>query len=446
MDRMISAFFKQKFILHDISPDILKIFLSASVLVVFSFCLQGNILTDLADEGFLWYGTLRTALGDIPLHDFQSYDPGRYYWTAAWSEIFGTSLMALRMSVAVFQALGLTLGMMALRRIIHSWQTLLIAGTLLLVWMHPRHKVFEHSLTMAAVYVAVLLIEKPSFRRHFATGMFVGTAAFFGRNHGFYGFISFFLLILFIWLKNQRTDFIRRTALYGTGVLAGYSPMLIMFILIPGFFQSFIENIQFILRNSTNLSLPVPWPWTADFIHINMTETVKFVSTGIFFLMLPVFYILAGAYLIRSKIDISKQKPLMTASVFVGVPYIHHIFSRADISHLAQGIHPLLIGLLSLSFIYRNPPRSVRTDPPRSVRIDKSEPPAGFGNPAGAGMGNPPRSVRIDKSEPPAGFVNPAGAGMGNPPRSVRIDKSEPPAGFGNPAGAGMGNPPRSVR
>lgn len=345
------TFLKQKLINHNIIPNI-KIFLSASVLMIFSFYLQGNILIDLADEGFLWYGTWRTLLGDIPLSDFHSYDPGRYYWTAGCSMIFGSSLMALRTSLAIFQTLGLTLGLMALRRVIHSWGVLIIAGALLLLWMHPRHKIFEHTFAMASVYVAVLLMEKPSFQRHFIAGIFVGVAAFFGRNHGFYGFVSFFSLILFIWLKIERTHFFRRISAWGTGIFIGYSPMLIMFVFVPNFFKSFIKNIRFILRNSTNLSLPVPWPWTADFI--NITETIKCISTGVFFLALPVFYILTSAYLLKSKSDVLKQKSLITASVFVGVPYVHHIFSRADISHLAQGIHPLLIGLLSLSFMLIN--------------------------------------------------------------------------------------------
>lgn len=42
---------------------------------------------NLADWGYLWYGEWRTRLGEIPLLDFQSYDPGRFYYPAMISSI-----------------------------------------------------------------------------------------------------------------------------------------------------------------------------------------------------------------------------------------------------------------------------------------------------------------------------------------------------------------------
>ena len=48
-------------------------------LVLLVFALQGRIWLDLADGGFFWYGVIRTALGEIPIRDFQAYDPARYY-------------------------------------------------------------------------------------------------------------------------------------------------------------------------------------------------------------------------------------------------------------------------------------------------------------------------------------------------------------------------------
>ena len=77
----------------------------------------GDIDLNLADEGFLWYGVLRTLEGQVPLRDFQSYEPGRYYWCAAWCACFGTGVLALRGALALFQALGLFCGMSVLRRL-----------------------------------------------------------------------------------------------------------------------------------------------------------------------------------------------------------------------------------------------------------------------------------------------------------------------------------------
>ena len=48
---------------------VLYTFLLALALSSFSFLLQGNIGLNIADEGYLWYGTIRTAVGDIPVRD-----------------------------------------------------------------------------------------------------------------------------------------------------------------------------------------------------------------------------------------------------------------------------------------------------------------------------------------------------------------------------------------
>src|SRR3972149_5936241 len=95
-------------------------FLMALALVSLSFLLQGNIGLNMADEGLLWYGTIRTADGDIPTIDFRSKDPGRYYWTAGWSLIFGEGIMALRLSVSLFQVIGLTFGLLAAKRVVKN--------------------------------------------------------------------------------------------------------------------------------------------------------------------------------------------------------------------------------------------------------------------------------------------------------------------------------------
>ena len=341
-------------------PDGLKVIFLSTILTAFSFWLQGDISIGLLDEGWLWYGTWRTALGEVPVRDFCSYDPGRYYWTAGWSILLGNGIMGLRASVAIFQVFGLTLGLLALRRIIHSWWLLGILGVLLMMWMYPRCKIFDHCIALAGVYFAVLLIEKPSIIRHFAGGVFVGGAAWFGRNHGLYGFVSFFFLILFIWLKIEKFDLFKRMAAWGAGILVGYCPMLFMCIHVAGFFDSVIDSVMLLFRlKTTNLSLPVPWPWIGDFSHMNVIEAAESISTGVLFLMLPAFYIVAGVFLIRSGIDALRQKAILIAALFVGVPYVHYAFSRADLSHLALGIHPFLMGLISLPFVLKHRYRRV---------------------------------------------------------------------------------------
>lgn len=335
------------------SLEIFKVFLLSIALAILLFSIEGNIGINLADEGFLWYGTIRTVLGEVPLRDFQSYDPGRYYWGSAWFQLFGNDgIMSLRLSNAIFQSLGLTFGLLCLKKVTRSGWVLTLQGILLLLWMYPRHKLFEPSIAMAAVYFAVLLIENPSLRQHLITGVFVGIAAFLGRNHGLYAFVSFFLLIIFIQFKLDRQNLSQRYFAWVSGIFIGYSPMFLMLFFIPHFWQSFIQVMQLIVRlRHTNIPLPIPWFWAIDYARLSSIERLQYFSQGLLFFILFLFnsFII---YFFLLKSDRLKNKTLAIASAFTNLTYMHYAFSRADLPHLAQSIHPMLIGLMAFPYIF----------------------------------------------------------------------------------------------
>lgn len=333
---------------------VLYTFFMAMALVAFSFLLQGNIGLNMADEGALWYGTIRTADGDIPTVDFRSKDPGRYYWTAGWSFIFGEGIMALRLSTAIFQVIGLSLGLLAARRVVKNWCILGLVGLLLLAWMVPRHKLFDSSVAMAAIFMAVRLIEKPDLKRYFYSGLFVGLASILGRNHGLYNFLAFFLLIPFIWIKLKQDRLLKRYGLWLAGIIFGYIPILFMLPLIADLVTPLYHELLYHLTTGflkTNLSIPIPWPWIVDYGQLDLLTGASKFFIGLFFLLLPLFYIMVITWSFLSRSSDVRSYSLLIGSSFVGLFYMHHFFSRAGLLHLAQGIHPFL--LVSVALVYK---------------------------------------------------------------------------------------------
>lgn len=334
--------------------------LISSVLVGFSFFLQGTIGFNLADEGFLWYGAQRVALGDVPFRDFMSYDPGRYYWTAVYMGIAGdTGIMSVRIAAAVFQALGLTIGLFVIAQVDKSrgaFHTLflLICAMTLAIWMFPRHKLFDISLSLISLGALTYLVFRPVPSRFIVTGIFVGLVAVFGRNHGIYGVVASVGLIAWLAINNGGgPGFLKGGLLWGVGVTIGFLPVLLMALFIPGFASAFWESIRFLLENqATNLPLPVPWPWDISFSGSG-GRILRNLLIGVFFVGLIGFPVLSIAWVTYCKIRNNPVSPALPAAAFLSLSYAHFAFSRADVGHLAQSVFPLLVGCLVLTARFR---------------------------------------------------------------------------------------------
>jgi hypothetical protein len=316
-------------------------------MVILVFLLQGNVGFNIPDEGFLWYGTIRTALGEVPIRDFQSYEPGRYYWSLFWVKLLRSDgILALRISQSAFQFVGLSLALLLLRRLLRSWIAMIFAAGILTRWMFPTWKIYEPMILIAAIYFAVLVIEHPSRLRHFVAGIFIGFAAFFGRNHGVYCTVAFVLLIVFVFWKTDRRALFERLGLLAAGIVIGYLPMLLMMAFVSGFFDRVIEDLVFNLHNGTTLPIPVPWPWRQTYRLIGLREAINRLSISCLFLLFPAFYLFAFARLIFKRTV--RAHPVFIASAFVGVIYLHYTFGRPQLYYLAWTIPPVIFGLLAV--------------------------------------------------------------------------------------------------
>src|SRR5256885_1237478 len=142
-----------------------------------------------SDEGWLWYISRRTAFGQVPLRDFFSYDPGRYYWSALIFKLTGSSgLYQQILANYLFAIVGLAAAYFVMIRagLNRSWRVaiLLLLGVVI---GFPRHKIYEQILSLICVSAIAFVFEEPQkLKRWILLGAAMGLAAFFGRNSGIF--------------------------------------------------------------------------------------------------------------------------------------------------------------------------------------------------------------------------------------------------------------------
>lgn len=320
--------------------------------VLASFAWQGYAGFNIADEGYLWYGAQRVMRGEVPIRDFMSYDPGRYYWSAALMSLGGDEgIVALRLAVTAFQALGLFAALHVLIRDTPAAPRalLLVVAVTLLAWMFPRHKLFDISMSIFLVAVLAFLIRQPTTRSYLLAGIAVGLAAVFGRNHGVYGAAGSIGAIAYLALGRSGPRIPQAFASWAAGVGIGFMPVIFMAAVMPGFAAAFVESIRFLFElGSTNLPLPVPWPWSAAFGRLPFLDASREALVGVFFISVVVFGVCTIAWAFLARVRGSEPAPVIVAAGLMALPYAHFAYSRADVNHLAQGVFPFLIGAFAL--------------------------------------------------------------------------------------------------
>lgn len=326
-----------------------SVVLAASLALGF-FGLTGSIGIDLSDEGYLWYGVIRTAAGDLPLRDFQSYDPGRYLWSAAWSLALGQGIVSLRLSLAIFQVIGLSCGLLAARRISTHPASQAFFGLVLLLWAYPRHKLFESSMAMINVYIATRVMERPTPRTIFVCGVIVGLCATFGRNHGLFYAVGQLAVLLLVFLRARPARPLHLLWCMGGGIVLGYLPVLILVALAPGFAEGFFAS----LRQLGTMPRPIPWPWLiAGAPYQSALHFSTSWLTSICYLALALGYPVILLVALRRRGEPMNGQTILYACACIGAGNAHHAFNRADVPHLAQAIHPFILGMLALPMALR---------------------------------------------------------------------------------------------
>jgi hypothetical protein len=323
-------------------------FLCISLVIPLAYLVLADyIQIDLADEGYLWNNTLATVDGMVPVRDIASYDPFRYYFCAFFVLLFGRGVFAIRMAMAVVQAVAIFSTLNFLDRYAQNKYCkplLILLAIGILMWFAPYHKSIDIAMPIFSISMLAYLLSSEKRHRFLHVGIFVGFSAFIGKNHGAYNLLIFGVAILFLWITTERTHLLKKALAFVIGIVIGYLPMLGMLAFIPGLFTKYMNSIFGIVVNqSTNIKLPIPWPWTLDFSQGLSSANISMLLVGLFFMVVPIIYVTALIWFVYKKRKGQAANVGIFAAALVGLVYVHYAFSRADVGHVAHSVMPAII-------------------------------------------------------------------------------------------------------
>ncbi len=326
------------------------------------FWLIGHHGLNLQDESFLWYGAQRVLAGELPLRDFQSYDVGRYFWSAAWMWLFGDDgIVAMRAGNAVLASITVAMAaVLAGMQPAPAWR-ILLAVPALAVWMVPDFKIADSFAVMLMVAGLAGALGRVDARSCAWLGICLGVAAAIGINHALYGTIAVALALGLHYRQVRVLPSARMLAAFVGGGIAGYSPVIVCHLFASGFTAAFIDSIRMLFEaGTTNLPLPLPrlHAWfapsgqdAASALRESLTALAGLAGGG--FLVLAIRRMWKdwrpsniGATAGNTAGDAaagSAGGAVFAAAVLVSIPYVHYTVSRFDVFHVALSILPILV-------------------------------------------------------------------------------------------------------
>jgi hypothetical protein len=339
----------------------------ALALPLVAFWFIGHHGLNLQDEGFLWYGAQRVLAGELPLRDFQSYDVGRYFWSAGWMWLFGDDgIVAMRAGNAVLASITVAIAAVLMSmQPAPAWR-ILLAVPAFAVWMVPDFKVADSFAVMLMVAGLAGALGRVGARSCAWLGICLGVVSAIGINHALYGTIAVALALGLHYRQVRVLPSGSMLVAFVTGGVVGYSPVLACHLFASGFTAAFIDSIRMLFEaGTTNLPLPLPrlqallQPSAGQDAASALRESLLALSglAGGGFLVLAMRRVwkdwrpsnigaTAGNTAGNTAGDAaagSAGGAVFAAAVLVSIPYAHYTVSRFDVFHVALSILPILV-------------------------------------------------------------------------------------------------------
>ena len=306
------------------------------------FLLQWRYGFNWSDEGWLWYISQRTSLGQVPVRDVFSYDPGRYYWSAAIFKLLGgRGFFEQLVASYLFGMVGLAVAYIALVRvgIQRKWRFALLI-LLAIVLGYPRHKVYEQALSLICAAGITFVLAVPEERKRWLLyGVATGLAAFIGRNSGLYFALAGVLAFVYLKGVGVRIPTLRTFGALSGGIAIGYAPIFFLMIFVHGFAPAFVRSV--LLTPRWSWPLPIPFPWASHIHRLHGLDKFQRVAVSWLCIAVPVSYAITLWKALRSRP--SGPQMLALGATMAGIPYLHHGFYHADFGHISQAVVPFVL-------------------------------------------------------------------------------------------------------
>jgi hypothetical protein len=306
------------------------------------FLLQWHYGFNWSDEGWLWYISQRTSLGQVPVRDVFSYDPGRYYWSAAIFKLLGgRGFFEQLVASYLFGIVGLAVAYIALVRagVPRGWRIALLI-LLALVLGYPRHKVYEQTLSLLCASGITYVLSAPEkLKRWFLYGFATGLAAFIGRNSGLYFAFAGLLALAYLKSVGARIPALHTLGTWLGGIALGYSPIFFMMIFVHGFAPAFVRSV--LLTPRWSWPLPIPFPWASHIRRLHGLDKLQRFAVSWLCIAVPVSYAITVWKGLRTRP--SGPQLLALGATFAGIGYLHHGFYHADFGHISQAVGPFVL-------------------------------------------------------------------------------------------------------
>jgi len=160
----------------------------------------------LVDEGLAVSGALRVLEGQIPLIDFYSYTPGRYYLLAGFFKVFGVTIASERMMWIVIMTSRNFLAYVVASNLLSRSVSLVFALTLALI-PGPWFKSFYTFFLFLHIAFLAFYLQRRSPRSAFLLGAISGGILYFRFQFSLMALaITAVVLVVDAWFDLSRTD------------------------------------------------------------------------------------------------------------------------------------------------------------------------------------------------------------------------------------------------